>query len=124
MPCYGDGMNADLRLELFDGARWFPMEFPRDDEAITFETLRSVARTYVERGAAKSVRVQRRSGSVWRTVKTITMTIVETDSEPVVFKSSVCDCGHLNAVHEFGGTCGQTSAGVPCGCLMFELKEV
>lgn len=77
MPCYGDGMNADLRLELFDGARWFPMEFPRDDEAITFETLRGVARTYVERGAAKSVRVQRRIRGGWETVSTITFELRE-----------------------------------------------
>lgn len=116
--------NADLRLELFDGARWVPMEFPRD-EAFTYEAVRDRGRLYVERGAAKSVRVQLRRYNQWITVKVITMTIVETDSEAVIFKSSVCVCGHLFTHHAgYTGFNGVYCAGKKCACSGFDLKEV
>lgn len=109
--------NADLRLELFDGTRWVPMEFPRD-EAFTYEAVRDRGRLYVERGAAKSVRVQLRKYDQWITVKTITMTIVETDSEPFNDDRRICRCGHLASAHNGGheGMCGLEF----CACLGFE----
>lgn len=113
--------TADTRLELFDGARWVPMEFPAFED-YTFEVICERARLYVERGAAKSVRVQLRKYDQWLTVKTISMTIVETDSGEIVIEpSAVCTCGHMRCLHVFGeGMCNRRH----CSCLGFEVKEV
>lgn len=105
--------NADIRLELFDGERWFPMEFPRD-EAITYEGTCARARLHVEHGAARSVRVQLWRNGEWVTVKTITMTIVET-TEPTLR----CTCGHQHDRHAVGDVCLIKN----CPCLKFELRD-
>lgn len=106
--------NADIRLVLFDDVHWFPMEFPRGD-ALTFGEACSWARQYVKHGAARSVRVQLWRNGEWVTVKTITMTIVET-TEPTLR----CTCGHQHDRHAVGDVCLIKN----CPCLKFELKEV
>lgn len=106
--------NADLRLELFDGMRWVPMEFSRDNDAVTFENLCEAARTYVRRGAAKSIRVQQRY-ITWHTISTITMMIKET-TEPTLR----CTCGHQYDRHAVGDVCLIKN----CPCLTFELRAV
>lgn len=107
--------NAGIRLELFDGTQWHPMELPRDED---YGAVSDLGRMYVEHGAAKSVRVQLQRDGEWVTVKTIERQIVSTLGPVTTF----CICGHAEAAHDTA--CRITLSSRVCPCERFELRAI